>query len=134
MDAQAFLEMLKSSEPKQTVQKIEQPKTVQKEVDTTKDFEVSNQPSLSKKDDGMIATNQFLEQLIKGVGFDVDKVPNFSEIAQRLQPNLVHPTVEKGLTNLDNHDIIKDISPSRKNDESDIRKEALKRLIQKYKG
>lgn len=134
MDAQAFLEMLKSSEPKQTVQKIEQPKTVQKEVDTTKDFEVSNQPSLSKKDDGMIATNQFLEQLIKGVGFDVDKVPNFSEIAQRLQPNLVQPTVEKGLTNLDNHDIIKDISPSRKNDESDIRKEALKRLIQKYKG
>lgn len=134
MDAQAFLEMLKSSEPKQTVQKVEQPRTVQREVDTTKDFEISNQPALEKKDDGMIATNQFLEQLIKGVGFDVDKVPNFSEIAQRLQPNLVQPIVEKGLTNLDNHDIIKDISPSRKNNESDIRKEALKRLIQKYKG
>lgn len=132
MDAQAFLNLLKNSEQKaNTSAETKLPEV--KEEDTTEDFKVSNQPT-KPRNDNEILTNKYLEEMIKGVGFDVDRVPNFTEIARRIMPNISEPVVDENLTNFDNHDIIKDISPARKNGEIDLKKEALRKLIAKYKG
>ena len=81
-------------------------------------------------------TNKDLEKFINYVGFKTDEVPRFSEIAKRLNPKLQQPETEQNLTNLDGHDIIKDISPIRKNNENEmnVHKEAIKRILSKYRG
>lgn len=79
-------------------------------------------------------SNKELHKFINYLGFQAEEVPRFSEMAKKLNAPIVHENVKKDLTNLDNHDMIKDVSPSRKNDELDIKKQALRRLIAKYKG
>lgn len=71
-------------------------------------------------------SNDLLEKFINHVGFDTDEVPNFSRMAQLLSKSIKPEIINKDLTSLDNHDILK-------NDDQ-IRKEALKKLISKYRG
>jgi hypothetical protein len=143
MDAQAFLNILKNSGSEESSDNSEyeleneESDSVDEQLeqllgDHKKDFKKN--PDREKVISNKLFTNKDMEQFINHVGFDVDEVPNFTSIARKLMPQLQEPSVEKNLTKLDNHDIIKDISPARKNAEPDIKKEALKRLIAKYRG
>lgn len=80
-------------------------------------------------------SNEMLEKFIKGVGFNVDDVPRFTEMAKKLNLPIVHEPAKKDLTSLDNHDTIEDVAHFNKDGKDlEIRKQALKRLIAKYKG
>lgn len=144
MDAQAFLNILKNSGSEESSDnsdyELEEQGTdsVDEQLeqllgDHKKDFK-KNPDKEKVISNNKLFTNKDMEQFINHVGFDVDEVPNFTSIARKLMPQLQEPSVEKNLTKLDNHDIIKDISPTRKNEQSDISREALKRLIAKYRG
>lgn len=114
MDSQQYLDMLREDSKEETIE--------------------SGPRYEHKKGSENPYSNDQLSAFIKHVGFNVENIPKFSEMAKKLNAPIVHENVKKDLTNLDNHDIIKDISPLRKNDELDIKKQALKRLIAKYKG
>lgn len=80
-------------------------------------------------------SNKDLEKFISYVGFNVDEVPRFSEMAKKINLPIKHEEVKKDLTSLDNHDTIKDVTHLQKNGKDlEIRREALKRLMAKYRG
>lgn len=104
----------------------------EKEEEVIKELDSSLHKKKEKEGENPYSQSD-LEKFILDAGFSVDEVPKFSEIAKRMDLfNRVDPVV-KDLTKLDNHDIIKDISPERKK-ASKIDKDALNQIISKYKG
>lgn len=93
-----------------------------------------NRSHEAKKGEENPYSNDILKKFIDHLGFPSDEVPRFTEMAKKLNTTIKHEPVKKDLTSMDNHDMIEDISPSKRNDDLDIRKQALKRLIAKYKG
>lgn len=75
-----------------------------------------------------------LNNFIKGTGFAVDPVANFTEMAKTLRTyDRKEPQVIEKVK-LDEHSSIDDVSPARKNDARELERQALKKLIAKYKG
>jgi len=124
MDAQAFLDLLRSNSDSSEDDTLESAKDEDKDHAAHKEVKGEKNPY----------SNSILEQFIKGVGFEVEEVPRFTEMAKKLNTTIKHEPVTKDLTNLDNHDTIEDISPLKRNDAREIEKQALKKLIAKYKG
>jgi len=99
-----------------------------------KDYVIADKSDKERAGDKNPYSNDFLSKYINHLGFQTDDVPQFSEMAKKINLPIVHEDVKKDLTKLDNHDIIKDISPSKKADDLEMKKQALKKLILKYKG
>jgi hypothetical protein len=75
-----------------------------------------------------------LNNFIKGTGFAIDPIANFTEMAKtlRIYDRKEPQVIDK--VSLDEHSSIKDVSPQRKNDAREMEKLALRKLIAKYKG
>lgn len=121
MDNQALLQLLKGAEESSA-----SPSKSERENSDNCEHKAEKNP-YSQKD---------LHSFIKRTGFAIDEVPQFSEMARVMNPTIKQDVVKKDLTNLDNHDSIEDISPLKKNAEREmqVKKEALRKLIAKYKG
>lgn len=79
--------------------------------------------------------NKDVETFIEQLGFKSEQLPRFSEIAKKLNLPILHEETKKDLTTLDEHDVLDDVKHIQKDDSSlDIKKQALRRLIAKYKG
>lgn len=121
MDQQAFLELLR------------QDSNQEESTDTdSNDSLRENRAHEPKKGEKNPYSNDELNNFINRLGFNTDEVPKFSEMARLVRPEIKQEVVKKDLTNLDNHDTIQDVAPSR--NDLDVRKQALQRLIAKYKG
>jgi hypothetical protein len=101
---------------------------------TEKDHVIADKSDKQRAGDKNQYSNDFLSKYINHLGFQSEEVPQFTEMAKKLNLPIVYEDVKKDLTKLDNHDIIKDVSPSKKADDLDMKKQALKKLILKYKG
>lgn len=122
MEREDYINLLRQSEPEQ-------------DDNSSKEKNYVYEDKLDKKTvDKNPYSNDFLAKYINHLGFKSDEVPQFSEMAKKLNLPIVHEDGPKDLTKLDNHDIIKDISPSQKSDDLEMKRQALKRLISKYKG
>lgn len=76
-----------------------------------------------------------LSKFIKFLGFKAEETPNFTAMAKKINMPIVHEAPVKDLTSLDNHDTIQDAFKFKKEEISpNVQKEALKRLIAKYRG
>lgn len=79
---------------------------------------------------------QALEKHISGYGFDIESTPKLSELAKLLSKNEVLDEKE-GLTKDESHDILEDtrkVVEVEKSLPHDIDIQAIRRIIQKYKG
>jgi hypothetical protein len=137
MDVQTFLDMLGRGEDPETYDASgdthlkghkEEPKFTHHK-DHHHEVKSGKQQEFNNKD---------LEDFINYTGFKTEEMPRFTEIAKRLgnSVTLDQKDTVKDLTSLDNHDIIEDVSPITKNDnnERELHKAALRKLIAKYKG
>jgi len=137
MDAQQYLSILKaqnasqSSSPSIASPQVQVP--TQKEEDTSPAFN-KDEAAANKGSAKNPYSQQELHDFVKSAGFKVDGIAKFSELMKKIAPHIEEDTNQKDLTSLDNHDIIKDVSPSKKNDESSLSREALKKLIAKLRG
>jgi len=126
MDAQAFLDLLRGNDSEDTEE------TLQSAKDEDKDHAIDKDRKVNKEKNPY--SNNELAMFINKIGFQVDETPRFTEMAKKMNTNIKHEPVIKDLTNFDNHDTIEDISPKNRNDSREIEKQALKKLIAKYKG
>ncbi len=123
MDTQAFLDLLRGSDSEDTEETLQ----------SAKDEDKGQVIDKERKQKNPYCNNE-LAMFINKIGFQVDETPRFTEMAKKMNSNIKHEPVIKDLTNLDNHDTIQDISPKNRNDSREIEKQALKKLIAKYKG
>lgn len=117
MDKEQFLSLLKGSQKEQTEEKTEE-QPIQRE---------------NKVDKNPYSQDE-LNNFIKATGFNVDPVPNFTEMARMMSIYKANEPQVTEKIKLDNHSSIEDVSPLRKNKERELEKQALKKLIAKYKG
>lgn len=120
MDKAEFLSLLRSSTESQSTE----------EQEKTTEHPVQRQNKVDKNPYSQDELNNF----IKGTGFAVDPVVNFTEMAKTLRTyDRKEPQVVEKVK-LDEHSSIDDVSPARKNDARELERQALKKLIAKYKG
>lgn len=120
MDKAEFLNLLKGSQQTDTEEQEEK----------TQELPIQRQNKVDKNPYSQDELNNF----IKGTGFAIDPVVNFTEMAKTLgNYNRKEPQVVEKVK-LDEHSSIKDVSPLRKNDARELERQALKKLIAKYKG
>lgn len=77
-------------------------------------------------------SNDEVDKFINFLGFKAEQVPNFTEMAKKLNPQIKHEVVKKDLTTLNEHEANHDVKYHK--DEKQIKREALQRLIAKYRG
>ena len=119
MDKAEFLSLLKGSSDEES-----------SEEEQTDDLPTHRENKVDKNPYSQDELNNF----IKGTGFAVDPIVNFTEMAKalRIYDRKEPQVIDK--VKLDEHSSIDDVSPARKNDDREMEKIALKKLIAKYKG
>lgn len=120
MDKAEFLNLLKGTQQNDTEEQEEK----------TQELPIQRQNKVDKNPYSQDELNNF----IKGTGFAIDPIANFTEMARTMNTyNRKEPQVIDKVS-LDEHSSIKDVSPQRKNDAREMEKLALRKLIAKYKG
>jgi hypothetical protein len=119
MDKAEFLSLLKGSSDEES-----------SEEEKTDELPAHRENKVDKNPYSQDELNNF----IKGTGFAIDPIANFTEMAKtlRIYDRKEPQVIDK--VSLDEHSSIKDVSPQRKNDAREMEKLALRKLIAKYKG